>query len=81
MDLDILVALGVALLLAALPSRGEAALPLALFAPASVISMAACSGAFAWAFTRRRVAPAARTVLIPPLGAFSLLFGVSYAGL
>lgn len=71
----------VLLLLAALPSRGEAALALALFAPASAISMAACSAAFAWALTRRRVAPAARTVLIPALGAFSLLFGVSYAGL
>jgi len=69
----------VLLLIAALPSRGEAALALAAFAPMSVVSMAALTGAWAWALTRPVVAPAYRTVLIPALGVFGMTFGAWYA--
>jgi ABC-type nickel/cobalt efflux system permease component RcnA len=71
----------VVLLIAALPGRLEAAAALALFAPMSVLSMAACTSAFAWVLTRPVVAPLYRTVLMPALGAFGLLFGLWYAGL
>jgi high-affinity nickel permease len=71
----------VLLLIAALPTELEAAAALALFAPMSVLSMAVCSGAFAWLFTRPVVEPVYRAVIIPALGAFGLMFGTSYAGL
>lgn len=71
----------VLLLIAALPTRLEAAAALAVFAPMSVVSMAACSGAFAWVLTRRAIEPMYRTVLIPALGGFGLLFGMWYTGL
>src|SRR5215212_1496200 len=71
----------VLLLIAALPSRLEAAAALAVFAPMSIVSMAACTAAFAWVLTRPLIEPLYRTVLIPALGSFGMLFGLWYAGL
>jgi ABC-type nickel/cobalt efflux system permease component RcnA len=71
----------VLLLLAAMPSQLEAALALAVFAPMSVVSMALCTTAFAWVLTRPLIEPVYRTVLIPGLGAFGLMFGLWYAGI
>jgi high-affinity nickel permease len=71
----------VLLLIAALPAQLEAAAALAVFAPMSVASMALCTTAFAWVLTRPVVEPVYRTVLIPALGLFGLLFGLWYAGL
>jgi hypothetical protein len=71
----------VVLLIAALPTRVEAAAALAVFAPMSVLSMAAITGVYAWVATRRYVEPVYRAVLIPLLGMFGLLFGAWYAGL
>lgn len=71
----------VVLLIAALPSRLEAAAALAVFAPMSIVSMAALTATFAWVLTRRIVEPVYRTVLIPALGSFGILFGLWYAGL
>lgn len=71
----------VVLLLAALPTRLEAALGLAVFAPMSILSMAACTTAFAWVLTRPVIEPVYRSVLIPALGSFGVLFGLWYVGL
>lgn len=71
----------VVLLIAALPTRLEAAASLAVFAPMSVISMAALTAAFAWVLTRPAVEPIYRTLLIPALGLFGVSFGLWYAGL
>jgi ABC-type nickel/cobalt efflux system permease component RcnA len=71
----------VLLLIAGIPGRLEAAAALAVFAPMSVLSMAAWTSAFAWILTRRIVEPVYRGVLIPALGAFGLLFGLWYAGI
>jgi ABC-type nickel/cobalt efflux system permease component RcnA len=71
----------VVLLLAALPTQLEAGLALAVFAPMTIVSMAACTTAFAWVLTRRLVEPVYRTVLIPALGLFGLMFGLWYVGL
>jgi hypothetical protein len=71
----------VVLLIAALPGRAEAAAALAVFAPMSMVSMAACTSAFAWALTRPAVVPVYRVVLMPAMGVFGLLFGLWYAGL
>jgi high-affinity nickel permease len=70
----------VLLLLAALPTRLEAALGLAVFAPMSILSMAACTTAFAWVLTRPVIEPLYRAVLIPALGLFGVVFGLWYAG-
>jgi hypothetical protein len=70
----------VLLLIAALPTQLEAALALAVFAPMSIVSMAACTAVFAWVLTRPLVEPVYRTVLIPALGLFGVLFGLWYAG-
>jgi hypothetical protein len=70
----------VVLLLAAVPTKLEAALALAVFAPMSVASMAASTAAFAWILTRPLVEPFYRTVLIPGLGAFGVMFGLWYTG-
>jgi high-affinity nickel permease len=59
----------------------EATLALAVFAPMSIVSMAACTAAFAWVLTRPIVEPVYRTVLIPGLGLFGVMFGLWYAGL
>jgi hypothetical protein len=69
------------LLIAALPSRLEAALALGVFAPMSILSMAACTAVFAWVLTRPVIEPVYRTVLIPGLGMFGVMFGAWYAGL
>jgi high-affinity nickel permease len=71
----------VLLLIAALPTQLEAALALAVFAPMSIVSMAACTALFAWVLTRPIVEPVYRTVLIPVLGLFGVLFGLWYAGI
>jgi len=71
----------VLLLIAALPTKIEAALALAVFAPMSIVSMAACTAAFAWVLTRPIVEPVYRTVLIPGLGLFGVMFGLWYSGL
>jgi High-affinity nickel-transport protein len=69
------------LLIAALPSKVEAAAALAVFAPMSAISMTLCTTAFAWLLTRRLIDPIYRNVLIPAFGLFGLMFGVWYVGL
>ena len=71
----------VLLLIAALPTRLEAGLALGVFAPMSVVSMAACTAAFAWVLTRPIIEPIYRTVLIPGLGVFGVMFGLWYTGL
>jgi High-affinity nickel-transport protein len=71
----------VLLLIAALPTQLEAGLALAVFAPMSIVSMAACTAAFAWVLTRPIVEPVYRTVLIPSLGLFGVMFGLWYAGI
>ena len=71
----------VLLLIAALPTQLEAALALGVFAPVSVLSMALCTTLFAWVLTRPAVEPVYRTVLIPLLGSFGLMFGLWYAGI
>jgi sulfite exporter TauE/SafE len=70
----------VLLLIAALPGQLEAAAALAVFAPATVASMALCTTAFAWLLTRPLVEPIYRSVLIPAFGVFALMFGAWYAG-
>jgi ABC-type nickel/cobalt efflux system permease component RcnA len=70
----------VLLLIAALPSRLEAGAALAVFAPMSIVSMAALTAAFAWVLTRPIVEPVYRSVLIPALGLFGVMFGVWYVG-
>jgi High-affinity nickel-transport protein len=70
----------VLLLIAALPTRLEAAAALAVFAPMSIISMALCTSAFAWALTRPVIEPVYRSVLIPAFGTFGVLFGTWYVG-
>ncbi len=71
----------VLLLIAALPTQLEAAAALAVFAPMSVVSMALFTSVFAWVLTRRIVQPVYRTVVIPVLGLFGLLFGLWYTGI
>jgi uncharacterized membrane protein len=71
----------VVLLIAALPTQLEAALCLALFAPMSMVSMTACTAGFAWVLTRPSIEPLYRTVLVPGLGVFGVMFGLWYAGL
>lgn len=71
----------VVLLIAALPGRLEAAAALAVFAPATIASMALCTTAFAWLLTRPLVEPIYRGVLIPAFGLFALMFGAWYAGI
>jgi ABC-type nickel/cobalt efflux system permease component RcnA len=71
----------VVLLLASLPTQLEAALALAVFAPMTIVSMAACTTAFAWVLTRPIIEPIYRGVLIPCLGLFGFLFGSWYIGI
>jgi hypothetical protein len=71
----------VVLLIAALPSRLEAALALGVFAPMSVASMTVFTAAFAWILTRRIIGPVYRGLLIPALGVFGVMFGLWYAGI
>jgi ABC-type nickel/cobalt efflux system permease component RcnA len=71
----------VVLLLASLPTQLEAALALTVFAPMTIVSMAACTTAFAWVLTRPIIEPVYRNVLIPCLGLFGVLFGSWYLGI
>ncbi|MDQ3729182.1 MAG: hypothetical protein M3355_06285 [Actinomycetota bacterium] len=71
----------VILLIAALPSRLEAVAAMAVFAPMSILSMAACTAAFAWVLTRPVIEPVYRGLVIPLLGSFGILFGLWYVGL
>ena len=71
----------VVLLIAALPTQLEALAALAVFAPMSILSMAALTGAFAWVLTRPVIEPVYRNVLIPVLGLFGLVFGLWYTGI
>jgi high-affinity nickel permease len=71
----------VVLLIAALPTRLEAALALAVFTPMSLVSMAACTAAFAWVLTRPIIETVYRRLLIPGLGLFGVVFGLWYAGI
>jgi high-affinity nickel permease len=71
----------VLLLIAALPTTEIAIAALLVFAPMSVLSMAAMTAAFAWFFTRPLMDPVFRRVLMPLMGALGLLFGAWYAGL
>ena len=71
----------VLLLIAGMGSQAEAIVALAVFAPMSVVSMTLCTSAFAWVLTRPPVEPLHRTVLIPALATFGVLFGLWYAGL
>lgn len=71
----------VLLLIAAMPDKGWAVAALAVFAPMSIVSMAACSGIYAWVLTRPAVAPVYRSTLIPALGCFGIVFGGWYAGI
>jgi len=59
----------------------EAVAALGVFAPMSILSMAACTTAFAWVLTRPVIEPLYRSVLIPALGAFGLMFGLWCAGI
>jgi high-affinity nickel permease len=68
----------VLLLIAALPSRLEAGVALTVFAPMSIASMAALTAAFAWVLTRPIIEPVYRSVLIPVLGLFGVMFGAWY---
>jgi hypothetical protein len=71
----------VLLLIAALPTQLGAAAALLVFAPMSVLSMAACTTLFAWALTRPVLQPVYRSVLIPSFCTFGLLFGGWYVGI
>lgn len=71
----------VVLLIAALPTQLQSALALAVFAPMSMVSMTACTAGFAWVLTRPAIEPLYRTVLVPGLGVFGVVFGLWYAGL
>jgi ABC-type nickel/cobalt efflux system permease component RcnA len=66
------------LLLAGIPSQGEAIVALLLFAAAAAVSMAALSSGFGYALTR---GPVVRRVLAlaPAMGVVTLLFGAWYA--
>ena len=71
----------VLLLITGLPSEPAALAALLVYAPMTMLSMALCTGAYAWILTRRLVQPVYRTMLIPGFATFSLLFGLWYAGL
>jgi hypothetical protein len=70
----------VLLLIAAVPDPLWAVAMLAVFAPMSIVSMAACTGLYAWALTRPALASVYRSALVPALGCFGLMFGTWYAG-
>jgi high-affinity nickel permease len=70
----------VLLLVAALPTQVQV-IAMAVFAPMSIASMAACTAAFGWVLTRPVVEPVYRSLLIPLVGSFGVLFGLWYVGL
>jgi hypothetical protein len=71
----------VLLLIAGLPGQTAALAALSVYAPMTMLSMALCTGAYAWILTRRLIQPVYRTALIPGFATFSLLFGLWYAGI
>ena len=71
----------VLLLIAAVPDPGWAVALLAVFAPMSIVSMALCTGGYAWVLTRPALSPIYRTAVVPALGCFGLMFGSWYSGL
>jgi hypothetical protein len=70
----------VLLLIAIVPDPVWAVAMLAVFAPMSILSMAACTGLYAWALTRPALTSVYRAALVPALGCFGLMFGSWYAG-
>lgn len=68
----------VLLVLATLPSTATAYLALAVFAPMSVVSMAACSAAWGWLATRISRSRVAGDLFAVAASTFALLFGVWY---
>jgi hypothetical protein len=68
----------VVLLIAAVPNQAEAVATLAVFAPATMVSMTAFTGAFAWLLGHTA---AYRIALMPVLGVGGLMFGLWYAGI
>jgi len=70
----------VLLVIAAVPDPLWAVAMLAVFAPMSIVSMAACTGLYAWVLTRPSLASIYRSALVPALGCFGLMFGSWYAG-
>ena len=71
----------VLLLIAAVPDPVSAVAMLAVFAPMSIVSMAGCTGVYAWVLTRPALASVYRSAMVPALGCFGLMFGSWYAGL
>ena len=69
------------ILIAGMPSTTAAVAALLVYAPMTAVSMALFTGAYSWAFTRTLVQPVYRGVLVPASAAFSLVFGLWYAGL
>ncbi|MCD6726765.1 MAG: hypothetical protein LT070_05945 [Solirubrobacteraceae bacterium] len=70
----------VLLLLTSLPTIGAAMAALAVFVPASVLSMTMLSGGYSWVLTRplaRRLYP----VVLPMTGWAGVMFGLAYARL
>lgn len=67
-------------LLASGMSPAAALVGLGVFAPMSVASMAACTGAYAWVAARPAARPLYFAAWIPVLGAFNVLFGLWYLG-
>lgn len=70
----------VLLVLSLLPSQAEALLALVVFAPASIVSMAAVTGGWTWLLARPRLADVHRIAVVPLVSAAALAFGLSYAG-
>ncbi|WP_026910533.1 hypothetical protein [Patulibacter minatonensis] len=71
---------GVALLLLALlPSRGEALAALLLFAPATMVSMALLTLGWTWVLGRPVLARLHGALVVPTVSVAALVFGVLYA--
>ena len=70
----------VLLLLSLLPSRVEALAALALFAPATMLSMALVTAGWTWVLARPGLARAHRTAIVPAVSVAALVFGAGYAG-
>lgn len=71
----------VVVLIAGMPNMTASVVALLVYAPMTALSMALFTGAYSWAFTRTLVQPVYRGVLVPWSAAFSLVFGLWYAGL
>jgi len=63
-----------------LPSAGQAALALAVFAPASTVSMTVCTGVYGHLLRRRLPGAMYDRVGMPVLALVSITFGAWYAG-